>query len=144
MAAMESFCYWMRIDLSKLSKEEIILLEAAIFSFICIELKNYFKEQHKHFFRLINMNIEKENIMLDHMFLKLVIKDILSTKEYNMTGLAYYANTHEDVIQDVLDGLNTDPSANLLRKCIDLHRLVRRDLYGSIIKKLSCDSVSAS
>lgn len=137
MAAMEPLCHLVGISPSNFSREEIILLEAELFSHICGELREVFRQQYKDYFRLMKFTIEKENAMLDNMFVRLIIKDVLSTDEYNVKGVAYYTDTHEDVIQEVVDGRNTNPSARLLRRCIDLHRSVRRDLYRSIMKKIA-------
>lgn len=139
MAAMELLCHLVGISPSKFSKEEIILLEAELFSHTYEMLKEIFRKQYKDYFRLMKFTIEMENAMLDNMFIRLVIKDVLSTDEYNVKGVAHYTDTHEDVIQEVVDGRNTNPSARLLRRCIDLHRSVRRDLYRSIMKKIAME-----
>src|SRR5438445_253063 len=129
MAATELLSHLIAIDLSKLSKKEIILLEAEFFARICEELRESFRKQHKDYFRLMKFNTEKENIMLETNFVRLIINDILSTEEYNLNGIAHYTDTHEDVVQEIIDGRNNNPSATLLRRSIDLHRSVRRDLY---------------
>lgn len=139
MAAMELLCHSVGINPSKLSKEEIILFEAELLAQICKALKEIFRQQYKGYFRLMKFTMEKENTMLDSMFVRLVIKDVLSTEEYNLKGIAYYTDTHEDVIQEVIDGRNTNPSAALLRRSINLHRSVRRDLYRSIMKKIAME-----
>lgn len=82
--------------------------------------------------------------MLETNFVRLIIKDILATEEYDTQGVARYAYTHEDVIQEVIDGRNLNPSAMLLRRSIDLHRTVRRELYHSIMKKIAAEYLSAA
>ena len=69
-------------------------------------------------------------------FLRHVIHDILSTEEYSLSGLAYYTRTPEDVLYDIATGKNTDPSASILRKIIELHRTIRPELYRVIIQKI--------
>lgn len=142
MAAIELLCHWGGINTSLLSKQEIILLEAEFFICICEQLKEIFRSRHKNYFRLMKFSIEKENAMLDNMFVCLVIKDIVSTEEYDLKGIANYTETHEDVIQEVIDGRNTNPSANLLRRSINLYRSVRRELYREIIKKIIEKSIT--
>jgi hypothetical protein len=142
MAALKLFCHWIGINLSSLSKEEIILLDAEFFTQICKELKEIFRNQHKEFFRFMKFTKEMEDDMLETNFVRLIIKDILSTEDYDLKGVACYADTHEDVIQEVIDGRNTNPSATLLRRCIDLHRSVRPDLYHAIVKKISTESLA--
>ena len=73
-----------------------------------------------------------------------ILKDILSTEEYNLSGIACYTNTHEDVIHEVIEGRNINPSATLFRRCIDLHRSVRRDLYQSIMKKIAAEYLAVA
>ncbi len=136
MSATEPLCRLIGIDFKKLSKEEYLLLEAEIFSRICEGLMGFFREQQKSYFNQINFNFEKENIMLENDLARSITKDILSLEEYNLTGLAFYADTPEDVIQEVVDGRNIRPSATYLWKIIELHRTIRRDLYDAIIKKI--------
>lgn len=144
MAKMELLCHLAGINPSRLSREEIILLEAELFARICDELKEAFRKQYKDYFRLMKFTMEKESAMLDSMFVHLVIKDILSTDEYNLKGIAYYTDIHEDVIQEVVDGRNTNPSATLLRRSIELHRLVRRDLYRAIMRKIAVEYLAVA
>lgn len=137
MPAREPLYRLIGVTISKLSKEEIILLEAELFARICEELKETFRKQFRDYFYLMKYTIEKENRMLDSNFMCLIIKDILSTGEYDLKGIAYYTDTFEDVIEEVILGLNLSPSAKFFQKLIDLHRLVRRDLYSLIIKKIA-------
>ena len=137
MAAITLFCQWIEVNISELSKEEVILLEAEVFSRLCIELEEFFRKQHQEYFSLMKFCKNKENSMLETNFVRFIIKDTLATGEYDMMGIANYTDTHEDVIQEVIDGRNTNPSAILLRKSIEIHRSVRRELYNSILKKIS-------
>lgn len=144
MAAMELFCHLVGINPSKLSREEVVLLEAELFIHVCFELKEFFRNQYKSYFRLMKFTIEKENAMLDANFLCLIIQDILSTEEYNLQGVAFYTDTPEDVVQEVFDGRNQSPSAAFLHRCMSLHRSVRRDLYRSIMKKIVAEYLVAA
>lgn len=137
MAAMEPLCRLIGIDPGCLTKEENYLLEAELLRSICSELREIFKIQYKDFFRFIKFSQKKENDMLERNFVGLVIKDILASGEYTLEGFAQYADTHEDVVHEVISGVNTNPSATLLRRVIDLHRVVRSDLYDEIIKKIT-------
>ena len=134
---MEPLCRLIGINIATLTKEEIILLEAELFTRICEELKEIFREQYKEDFRLMIFNREKENEMHEAKLVQLITKDILSTGEYRLNGIAYYTDTHEDVIEEIMAGRNTSPSATLLRRLIELHRSVRRDLYEIIIRKVA-------
>jgi hypothetical protein len=77
-----------------------------------------------------------ENDMLEANFTKMLIKDILLSKQYTIEGLAHYTGIHEDILHEVMTGLNVSPSAYLLQRTIDLHRTVRSELYESIIQKI--------
>ena len=139
MAALELLCHLVGINPAKLLKEESILLEAELFLRFCDELKEIFRTEYKNYFHVMRFTIEKENTMLDNMFVRLVLIDILSTNEYSVNGIAHYIDVPEDVIHEVIDGRNTNPSAQLLRRTIALHRTVRRDLYRTITKKITSE-----
>ena len=136
MTAIEPLCNLIGATSLLLSKEERILLEAELFTRIHEELKELFREQQKNYFRLLKLSKEQEDIMLESKFAHLIVKDILATGEYNLQGIAYYTDTYEDVIEELIDGRNTNPSATLLKRLINLHRSVRRDLYNLVVKKL--------
>ena len=137
MSATEPLCLLLWINPNKLPKSEYFLFEAELFIRICEELKEIFRNRYKDYFSLMKFNAEKENVMLEDNFARLIIKDILSTEEYNLSGIAHYTNTHEDIVQEVVDGRNTSPSAIFLRRIIYLHQSVRRELYVAIIKKIT-------
>lgn len=136
MSAVEPLWKILQIDTSNLTKNEIILFEAELFNSVCDELNDFFGSLYKNYFYLINLSKEKENSMREDIFAGQIVKDILSTESYNLTGIAYYANTHEEVIEEIISGRNTSPSAKLLRKLIELHRTVREELYDAIRKKI--------
>jgi len=79
--------------------------------------------------------------MLESELVRCIINDILSTEEYSLTGIAFYTRKPEDVIFEIASGNNTDPSASLLRKIIELHRSVRPSLYQQIIKKIIAENI---
>lgn len=127
-----------------LSKEENILLEIELFSRICEELKEVFRQQNKQYFQIMKFNTEMENTMLESKYIRFIIQDILSTNEYSLEGIAHYTHTHEDVLYELYTELNIQPSATLLRKIIELHRTVRRELYESIAKKIALEYSSVA
>lgn len=144
MSSLEPLYRLVTSDLNKFSQNERIILEAGFFSSICGELKNIFRKQYREYFNLMKFTIEMENTMLDANFICLIIKDILSTNEYTITGIAHYMNVHEDILQEIIIGLNTNPSAILLQKIIDLHRSVRANLYREIIDKIKINELAVA
>ena len=128
----------------KYSKKERIFLEAGFFSCVCNQLKEMFREQYREYFRLMKFTNEMEDTMLDTDFICLVINDILSTNEYTLEGIAHYINIHEDILHEILLGRNTNPSAIILQRTIDLHRSVRTELYREIINKIALDHVAVA
>jgi len=136
MSAVEPLCLLFEIDSVTFSKEENYLLEAELFLLICDELKEILREQHQEYFQLMKFTMEEENTMLELKFVGFIIQDILSTKEYDIDGIAHYSDTHVDALNDACTGLNKYPSAILLRKIIEIHRTVRRELYQKIKQKL--------
>lgn len=131
MTAIEPFCTGINIK-----KQEAWILEAVFFTRICEELKEYFRKKNTDYFKLMNFNLETENIMLEENFLQYVINDILATEAYSLTGIACYTNIPSDVIDEIVIGKNTNPSYYLVRKIIELHRSVRLDLYNWLIEKI--------
>lgn len=135
MSAIEPLRKMMEIDQS-LTHQENLLLELELFSRICEELKELFREKYKNYFYLMNLTIEKENHMLESSLIQFIINDILATGEYTLKGIARYTGSFEDVVVESMTGVNKYPSAIFLRKLIDLHRSVRRDVYDLIMKKV--------
>jgi hypothetical protein len=142
MSGKETLCGMIGERHLKLSHAERAILEAGLFLQVCSELKEIFRNQHRDYFDLMKFTKVMEDEMLEANFTRLVIKDILQSEEYTVEGLALYTTFPEDVIHEVMCGLNTNPSALLLQRAIDLHRLVRRDLYQSIINKVICQEKS--
>jgi hypothetical protein len=136
MSAMQRWCDVLGICCKNLTNEEYLLFEAGIFIRICKELKEIFGKKHYSFFQLMKFTIEMENDMLEVEFLRFIIRDILATEEYDLKGIANYTNTHEDVVEEVIFGLNLNPSGSFLQRMIELHRSVRKDLYQIIFKKI--------
>ena len=120
-----------------LCKEELILLEADVFFRVCTELKEYFAEQQKNYFKIMKFKKEMELNMLDESFAALMIRDVLLSQEYTIEGMARYTNFPEDIFYEIIEGRNVTPSANLLQRIIELHRSVRPKLYDAIIKKIT-------
>jgi hypothetical protein len=143
MSAMEPLYRLLGISTYRLSKEEIYILEAELLTLICNELKEFFRERYKNYFRILKYTLEMENAMLEADFVCLIIKDILSSEEYSLEGIAQYADTHTDIIQEIYTGSNANPSAKLLRRIIELHHSVRRDLYNMIMKKVAIQYLAA-
>lgn len=144
MSTTEPLCQLIGINPQNLSKSESLLLEAELFTRICEQLKNTFRETHKEYFDLMKLNTDKENAMLESKFVRLIIQDILSTEKYNMNGIAYYSDTPLDIIEELSSGLNTSPSAMCVRRLIELHREVRSELYNSITKKIIAEYLAVA
>lgn len=143
MPAIQPFFDLIGIKTSQLSEEEKILLDADLFVRVCNELMEVFRQQNKEYFHVMKFTLKMENAMLESGFIKLIIKDILSTGEYSLKGIAYYTGTHEDIVQELASGLNTKPLASILRKTIELHKSVRHELYYAMGKKIAAEYLSA-
>jgi hypothetical protein len=137
MLTTEPLSRLIKITSIALTKKQSLLLEAEIFNHIYEELMEVFKKQYKYYFDLMKLTIETENIMIESKLVFLIIEDILATGEYNLSGIAHYTNTDEEIIEELLIKHDTNPSALFFRKLINLHRSVKRELYDEIIKKLS-------
>jgi hypothetical protein len=137
MPATEPLCHLVGVSPAKLTKEENLILEIELFTRICEELKDSFKIRFKDYFRIMKCSAEMENAMVESVFVRCVINDILATEEYTLDGIACYTQTPEEVVYELAMGWNTSPSALLLRKIVELHRSVRRELYDAMMKKIS-------
>lgn len=144
MTTLQSWCYLIGITAKQLSKDELLLVEAEIFIRIVQEVKEVFRENYKTFFGLMNYTVEMEDIMIESNFLRLIIQDILTSEEYDIKGIAYYTHIPEEVVNEIVIGLNTNPSAAILQRIINLHCSVRKDLYQSIYKKIALDKLEAA
>lgn len=122
---------------NKFSKHQLHLLEAGLFTFICEELKDYFAEAYKKYFRLLKTINQQEYHMIEEPLAKCVVNDIISSGTYTLSGIAYYTHSSEDVVFDIASGLNRDPSTTLFSKLIKLHQTVRPELYKEMMKKIT-------
>jgi len=139
MSERKSLCFLLGMTLENFSKEELLLFEAEIFIRIYKELIEFFKKKYDEYFRIMKFTTEMEKNMLETNFICLIVNDILSTQEYTIEGIAFYTNIHEEVLCGFASGLNTKPSAEALLRMIEIHILVRKDLYDSIKKKLAME-----
>lgn len=137
MSAIQTLYHLLNINLHGLSKKEILFLEADLFTRLCEELKEIIRKQYKNYFRTMKFNKEKENTMIEAHFIRCIINDILSTEEYNISGIAYYTDIPADIIYEVATGCNLQPTLSLARRVIDLHRSVRPNLYREIMAKIT-------
>lgn len=142
MSALQPLFALMNVKPCKLTREERLILEAELFARICDELKENYRERFRNYFCLMKFTTEMENKMLDESFISLIINDILSTNEYTLQGIARYANIHPDVVEELASGFNNDPTARCLRKAIELHRSVRKELYQGVMKKVVAEYLS--
>lgn len=141
MSAAQSLFYLFGINPKLLGKNEALLLEVELFLRLYQELKIIFDNQFKETCQ-IQFNFQKEYSMPEANFVRLVIRDILSTEEYNLIGIARYTHTNEEIIEDILLGRSHYPSAHLLRGLFELHRLSRPELYQALIKKIATQYLS--
>ena len=71
-------------------------------------------------------------------------KDILNTEEYTLEGVARYADTPIDLLQEIFIKQNITPSIPLFRKIMELHRIVKPELYQNIAKKILLECLAVA
>jgi hypothetical protein len=135
MMKMDLISYLFRLDSYRLSKVEKLLLETKLFTFIHKELLESFKCPYRDYLRLIKYD-DQEEIMSYTNLTQEMIKDILSTGDYSLTGIATHTHIPEEVLLDIASGMNTNPTFELSRKLFDLHVTVRRNLYDKVVEKI--------
>lgn len=137
MSAIEPYLHLPSTFARHLSEREVRLFEAELFCNLYREIKFYFRSKYyEELIDLVKPTKKEEDTMLEADFLKTLINDILATNEYTLAGIAYYTDTPEEVILEIITGQNQRPSALLMQRAIDLHRLVKKDLYKQLIKKI--------
>ncbi len=72
--------------------------------------------------------------MLDTQVTKEIIKDILQSNNYTLSGIAYYTNIPEEILDEILCGKNGNPSIQTLRKLLELHHTLYPNFYSEISK----------
>lgn len=125
MATTEHFCRIAKINPQHLSKEEAFLLEVSLLTDICNEFID------------IHSLLTGENKMTYGKLIHLILNDLIKTNDYTLTGVAHYSNVPEEVIYDISTGINTNPSLEVSRKIIELHKSARSELYQHIMEKIS-------
>ncbi|HEX2548432.1 MAG TPA: hypothetical protein VHM20_01290, partial [Gammaproteobacteria bacterium] len=127
MMKMELLFNLTGINLNKLSRDEKFLFLSYLLTHLHRELFEKFKSHHQMYLQMTIQDLSMEDTMLEANFIKYLIRDILSTEEYSLAGIANYARIPEDVIYDLFTGLNKNPSSSLWNKVIELHSTVRSD-----------------
>lgn len=138
MASLELFSSLIGINLKKLSSTEIRILEISLFIKVCKALEEIFHEELKDTL-LTRQIVEKGSHMYEARFLTKIVNDILNTDLYTIAGIAYETNVPEDVICDIILEQNRNPSLEVSRKIIELHRKVDPALYQRVINKISAE-----
>lgn len=144
MSATEMLCQLIGIMPGKLSREEMLILEAEVFFRVYDGIKEVIRIENKDYFRLMKLDQDMENRMIEDNFIRCIINDIIATGEYSLSGIAYYTHTPEDVIYEIVLGRNRNPSIILSQKIIEIHRSVRPNLYHEIIKKITGELLTAA
>ena len=137
MPAIELLCRELGINPQNFSKEENLILEAELYARVCEEVTEIYRINNREYFRLLKINAEMENNMIELNFIRCLINDILKSEAYTVSGIAYYTQTPEDVIHDLLINSNASPIISIIRRLIELHRQIRPEVYQNIIKKIS-------
>jgi hypothetical protein len=135
MATMEYLCSLAGINPCRLSKEENLLLEAILTCTFCDELTQFYQKMMPTYF--IKKHQEKDDKMVHSNVINLILQDLLRSNDYTITGVATYSNVPEEVIYDIAIGNNNNPSLEVSRKIIELHRNARVDLYQKVMQKIT-------
>ncbi|OGT41714.1 MAG: hypothetical protein A3F42_06850 [Gammaproteobacteria bacterium RIFCSPHIGHO2_12_FULL_37_34] len=123
---------------NKLSKVEKLILEIILITRIHQELSPVFSYPHEQYKRLIrsthsqNQGENMKNISL----IQEIIKDVLATKAYTLSGMATHTHIPTEVLSDIAYGINNNPSLELSKQIFEIHIEVRRELYNEIMRKI--------
>jgi hypothetical protein len=122
-----------------LSQAEKILLEIKLVTHFSNELFEVFKSRYLDYQKLIRPMEGKMCIQI----MQEIVKDILSTDEYSLSGIANYTLIPEDVLTDIVSGINANPTFDISRKLFELHATVRRELYNQVMRKVAAGYLAA-
>lgn len=128
----------------KLYPSEKNLLEIKLFAYICNELTKIFNSRYSEFQRLIKFSHYQEDDMCNTPVMQEIIKDILSTNEYSLTGIATHTRIPEEILTDLIIGINNNPTFELSKRIFELHISVRPKLYDEIMKKIALEYLKSN
>lgn len=135
MATMEYLCSVAGIDPKKLSREENLLLEVVLICEVCDELMQVYQIKIPENLR---KNFKEKEMMIIHgNVINLIVQDLIKSNDYTITGVAAYSNVPEEVIYDIAIGNNNNPSLEVARKIIELHKTARAELYQRVMQKIT-------
>jgi hypothetical protein len=66
MSAVELLCHIVGMNSAIFTKAENLFLEAELFTRICEQLREFFRKQHKEYFRLMKFTFNKEAQLLKY------------------------------------------------------------------------------
>ena len=128
----------------KLAPYEKTLLKINLITRIVRELDEIFKSQYRPYQQLFKSFTTYEENMQRTRVMQEVIKDILSTEEYSLAGISIHTHIPEEVLYDVVAGMNADPTLETSMKIFELHISVRRSLYDEIMKKIASEYMASA
>jgi len=142
MPALELLSHFIGIDPKKFSKEENFILEAELYVRVSNEIWESYQSQYKDYFHLFKLNVKKESITMELHIIRCLINDILKSEAYTLSGIAFYTQTPEEVVHDLLIGYKVSPMIAFTRKLIELHKSIKPEIYQNVIKKINPDDRS--
>ncbi|EKD53662.1 MAG: hypothetical protein ACD_60C00162G0017 [uncultured bacterium] len=126
---------------NKLPRTQKLLLEIKLLTHICQELIEIFESRYKGYQRLVKFDNKQEENMASVKLMQEMIKDILSTNEYSLAGIAAYTHIPEEVLSDVVSGMNADLTFETSKKIFELHISIRRNMYDEIMRKIIAEFI---
>lgn len=111
----------------KYPKTRNILLASGLFSTLCSELEKVFNGMFNEAYQ--------NDFAFGTPLISSILKDILSSEHYTLSGISYYTQIQKDVLIDIITYSNRNPSFELSIRIIDLDMSVRKDLYKNILNK---------
>lgn len=123
MTILDSLCQFIGTNRNDLSHEESQLLDALLIHALCKELAKIYRET--------------KNMISNKSIINLILQDLIRTNDYTISGVATYTNLPEEVIYDIAIGKNNNPTLEVSRKIIELHRGARTTLYKKVMEKIT-------
>ncbi|TAK72321.1 MAG: hypothetical protein EPO11_10210 [Gammaproteobacteria bacterium] len=121
--------------------QKLSFLEKKLIDFhrfqLLLQIANAAYEKHyQAYFELFKLNENIRETMKIQNLAQFVVNSIILTGEYNINGLAYYANTTIDIIEDIKRGNLIYPSYYVMNKLLEIFFYVNKQLCEEIWEKL--------
>ncbi len=78
----------------------------------------------------------KEDDMFNPKIIRLLLLDLMKDDEHTLEGIGYATHIPEDVLNDIVFEINSNPSVSVTAKIIEYYIIVKRHEYTEFIRRI--------